>query len=426
MTAIWYGIYRIITSILIRLLQLVDWVAPNWRARKLRLPRERLWPEPVNHQVDVWFHAVSLGEAQVLWAILKQIPESQRRNWLVTASTEAGIGLLQKQLPADNVRYMPVDNQGLYKKLLKGQKPNLVLTETELWPNLFKYLGPSAKILVINARLSEVSLRSFMPWRRLLMQMAQRINTVYARNTQDAARFKALGTPADRVKAVGNIKYDIKVPQLSHETLRQWLSAGSSPLLFASISTDEAALLAPQLAILKACHPQERILWVPRHLGPDDIAEHQKQLAAFNPVLFSQYQCEHPAPEVMILDIFGQLSACYASARLAVVGGSFNQRGGQNFLEPMQVGTAVMVGPNTRNFQSETEDAIQAGALVQLENEEALAPAVLTWLEHPEKMQKTVVCATQFLDQHRGAIAQTIQGLVDWDIVHLETLKEHP
>lgn len=420
----WLWLYRCLTACLIAFLQLLDRIVPSQRRRLLAVPDERLDPKPVDFQIKAWFHAVSLGEAQVLWAVLKQIPADQRQHFLLTTSTEAGMGLLAKHFAATQVRYLPLDTPRLYRKLLRKQKPPLVLTETELWPNLFAYLGKHTPIIVINARLSATSLRAFKPWQRILTSMAQRLTRVLARSAADADNFQQLGTPAANISTLGNIKYDIRVPELQNANLRAWFESGPKPLLFASISTDEAPLLAPQIAQIARDFPQQRILWVPRHLNESDLAQHQQSLQTLKPQRFSQWSPDQTAPQVLILDVFGQLGACYAKASIALVGGSFNQRGGQNFLEPMQAGTPVMVGPHTANFQSETIDALAADALLQLQAADQVANFITQWLQHPEQAAKTASNATQFLEQHRGAIAQTIHALIDLSI--LENLEEHP
>src|SRR3546814_6208180 len=53
---------------------------------------------------------------------------------------------------------------------------------------------------------------------------------------------------------------------------------------------------------------------------------------------------------VFVVDTLGELMDFYACAQVAFVGGSLQDIGGHNMLEPAAVGTAVVTGPHLHNF----------------------------------------------------------------------------
>ncbi len=57
---------------------------------------------------------------------------------------------------------------------------------------------------------------------------------------------------------------------------------------------------------------------------------------------------------VVLGDSMGEMLAYYAAADLAFVGGSLLPLGGQNLIEPLAVGTPVLIGPHTFNFSEAT------------------------------------------------------------------------
>jgi len=65
----------------------------------------------------------------------------------------------------------------------------------------------------------------------------------------------------------------------------------------------------------------------------------------------SQRTGEKIAGSVLLLDTIGELSALYALADVAFVGGSLVPRGGHNILEPARYGAAIVVGEHTENFR---------------------------------------------------------------------------
>ena len=54
---------------------------------------------------------------------------------------------------------------------------------------------------------------------------------------------------------------------------------------------------------------------------------------------------------VLLVDKVGELGAWWGTAKIAFVGGSLGDRGGQNMIEPAAYGAAVSFGTNTRNFR---------------------------------------------------------------------------
>ena len=69
----------------------------------------------------------------------------------------------------------------------------------------------------------------------------------------------------------------------------------------------------------------------------------------------SQRTGEGIAGSVLLLDTIGELSALYALADVAFVGGSLVPRGGHNILEPARYGAAIVVGEHTENFRDIVE-----------------------------------------------------------------------
>ena len=64
----------------------------------------------------------------------------------------------------------------------------------------------------------------------------------------------------------------------------------------------------------------------------------------------------------MILHTYGELSQVYSVADLVVIGGGFSDLGGQNLLQPLAHGKAVLHGPHMQNFRAVADAAVAAGA----------------------------------------------------------------
>ena len=91
----------------------------------------------------------------------------------------------------------------------------------------------------------------------------------------------------------------------------------------------------------------------------------------------------NPAARILLVDAVGELGAWWGTARIAFVGGSLGNRGGQNMIEPAAYGAAVCFGPNTRNFRDIVAAMLAREAAVVVADGDELARFVRRCLEEP-------------------------------------------
>ena len=292
-----------------------------------------------------------------------------------------------------------------------------MVVETEIWPNLFDFVARAgSKSVIVNARLSSKSLR--LKNNPLFRWTLSRTALIAARSELDRERYLQFGLPPDKVMVTGNIKYDFK-PRHPHDPmLVAWLDQDAPLLIFASISADEAPMLAPQISRLLEAPEKPRILWAPRHLR--SLENHMQALAEHQPVLRSRLNTRLES-RLVVLDTFGELAASYHFGRVSLIGGSFNDRGGQNFLESLQAGAPAMMGPATENFKREVAEALEAKCIVQLEKPEDVAGAMLGLLRDYQALAQMSEHARTHLAGHTGAIARTTRVLVDSEMVDFKS-----
>src|SRR4029078_13001731 len=109
----------------------------------------------------------------------------------------------------------------------------VVLVETEIWPLfLERAAARSIPVALVNGRISS---RSFARSRRIrgfLSRSLARIALFAMQSREDADRIEELGAPAERVRDLGNLKYDLPEPAAfpDAERLRR-AAAGRPPLV---------------------------------------------------------------------------------------------------------------------------------------------------------------------------------------------------
>lgn len=409
---LWFWFYQAVTWVALLsvtvVLPALLWLRPKfgkWFWLRFR-------PRPLDFQPRIWFHAVSLGEIKIARALLAELGLEGGRNILLTTATQSGYRFLNERMGQRRVRYLPWDAAFCYRRMFGSYRvPDLVVVETEIWPCLFHFVSShGSKLVIVNGRVGQKTIR----WRQnsLLRGALSKVSRIAARGELDAGRFKAFGVEPERLVLTGNMKFDFKPKSLMPGAFADWLNEAAMLVIFASISTDELPLLVPEVSRLMGDLPQLSVLWVPRHLT--DLEKHLRALERLVPERRSLLSEGRPA--FLVLDTFGELSACYGAAKLSLVGGSFNQRGGQNFLESLQAGTPAVVGPSTENFKREVAEALKAGCIVRVKRAEGLTGILGGLLRDETALKLMSRNAQKYLAGHLGAIARTGEVLIDLDI----------
>jgi len=390
-----------------------------WRGLRLRPYLDRwserfaLYREP-GPAGCLWLHAVSVGEvnaaAPLLAALRLRHPGSV---FLVTTTTPTG-SARARTLWADQVEhaYLPYDMPGAVRHFLDHFRPRLaVVMETEIWPNLYAELGRrDIPLAIVNARLSEQSLRSYRPIRPLLSGALARVRCVAAQSKGDSERYRRLGARPETLSVTGNLKYDIELPDgLAEQALRWRQTWGARPVWIAASThpEEEAIMLAAHQALQKQ-FPQALLLWAPRHPERFEVVANEAGRAGFSVARRSSDGLPSATTAVFVIDTLGELLAFYAAADVAFVGGSLQPIGGHNLLEPAALGIPALVGPHTGNFREITELLLQAGAVLRVSDAASLVAAVTAWWLDPALASRCGAAGRNRIAVERGALARTL------------------
>ncbi|HRZ05179.1 MAG TPA: lipid IV(A) 3-deoxy-D-manno-octulosonic acid transferase [Candidatus Competibacteraceae bacterium] len=391
-----------------------------WRGRRdpehRQRWRERLgWIASLPEPGCLWIHAVSVGEVRaalpLIRALLDRHPEQPL---LVTTTTLTGSRQVQEAL-GDRILhvYAPYDLPGPVARFLRKARPRIaIIMETELWPNLLRQCAVARiPVLIANARLSERSARGYARIRGLTRSILEDVTLIAAQAEADAERFRALGAP--RVEVVGNLKYDLKLPDELLEqgrTLRcERLSENRPVWIAASTHAGEDEQILEAFAQLRTHWPDLLLLLVPRHPERFDGVAALCQQRGFNVVRRSDRQPCGPETAVFLGDSMGELLLFYAAADLAFVGGSLVPTGGHNVLEPALLGLPVLFGPHMFNFTEAGERLLDAKAAVQVTNAAELATAVDRWLADPERRRNAGQRGQAVVERQRGALTTLLR-----------------
>ena len=390
-----------------------------WKSRGLpdyrRRIKERFAFHVVPNSVDVWIHAVSLGEVVAATPLINACLAKQWRV-LVTTMTPTGSQQVMKQF-ANRVahQYLPYDLPWALKRFYTSYQPRLgIIMETELWPNLINQASCiKLPLLLINARISDSAFQQYEKISFFLKPVLNQLTANLAQSEADAKKFIALGADESLVTIAGNIKFDMP---LAAETKTffffkdQW-GSGRPVVIAASTHDNEERQLLIQLNRLKKGIPGVILLVAPRHPERFQDVYRLSSEQGWHTGLRSQPESITTETDVVVLDSLGELSDFYQISDYAFVGGSLVPIGGHNVLEPILVSVPVFCGPFVMNFKQICRDLLVADAIILAEDVEKLIDAMVVMHQNPKQRQQQIVNATAVLEANRGALERCMAAV---------------
>lgn len=391
-----------------------------WRSRKTPEYRkgllERLGFCPHMFNRCIWVHAVSVGESIAAIPLIKELKSKYPDiPLLVTNMTPTGAARIRAAMGnLVEQAYIPYDLPDAVERFLDRVNPLIaIIMETELWPNLlYACKKREVAVMLANARLSEKSAKKYHRVTSLTREMLTALTIIAAQSTADAERFINLGANKDKVKVVGNIKFDMEIPpnlSAKSATLRSQL--GDDRLIWIAASThegeDEIVLAAHRLVIEKI--KNALLILVPRHPQRFDDVFKMCEQQAFNTVRRSKNESCHSVTQIYLGDTMGELMLMYSVSDVAFVGGSLVPIGGHNMLEPAVLGKAIITGPNLFNFAEISDMLFKSEAMIEIQNANQLAEKVSEFFINKDYRDKFGNNAKKVVEANRGSLEKQMQ-----------------
>lgn len=373
-------------------------------------------PQPQN---VIWFHTVSVGEAEAAFPLINTIAEQYpEQNILVTTTTPTGSERVKTFLGHRvNHVYLPYDTPGAMRRFYRCFKPKIgIILETEIWPNmLFQAQRNNIPTLMVNARLSERSAAGYAKLGAFSHNVFNAITHVCAQTATAAERFKQLGLAENKLSVPGNIKFDMELPASMHEQAeairRDWFQQRPSWIAASTHEGEDEQVLAA-FATIKEAIPDALLVLVPRHPERFNSVAKICQAYSFSVTRRSENKLGRITTDIFLLDSVGELKLYYATVDVAYVGGSLVPTGGHNMLEPASLAIPVIFGPHVFNFVEISEHLLKNKAALQIENKEVLAEQLIKLLRHPDLRSDMGLAGQAFVDKNRGAV-QAVASKID-------------
>jgi 3-deoxy-D-manno-octulosonic-acid transferase len=361
----------------------------------------------------IWLHGASVGE---MLAVIPLIERIRAKDFavLVTSGTITSAALAEQRLPAGVVhQFVPLDAPRFVGRFLDHWRPDLALfVESDFWPNLIVACADrGVPMILVNGRVSE---RSFSRWRLqpgVIAALLQRFDLCLAQSNADAQRFGQLGAP--RVTSIGNLKLDVPPPPVDLPTLGKFKTIIDARVVIAAASThegEEAAILDTHRRLRSKC-PSLLTIIAPRHPERGAGIAAAAKAAGFSVALRSRDELPKPDVDIFVADTLGELGLIYRLAPSVFMGGSLASHGGQNPIEPIRLGAAVVHGPHVWNF-AEIYSALDAAHGAEcVPDAEALTACLAGWLANPAARKTLAEAGSVTVGKLGGALERTLAAL---------------
>ena len=377
--------------------------------------------KPAEGPRPVWIHAASMGEVKAVSKLAPELSEALKAPLLFTSSTASGRAEAAK---LGEARLAPLDFYPCAASFIGRHKPlMLVVAETEIWPaTLYAAARAGVPVFMVNARISEKTFslyRALWPLTRLAFSG---VKQVLAQTAADAGRFRLLAGLEGRVTETGNLKHDLLgVSAAGQDKVREFLEASDwhGCPVFTAGSThpeEEPVIIEAWLEARKKISNLKLVL-VPRH--PERLSESEAALEKASATYMRwSSPVVHYGTDCLLVDAMGLLQAFYAVSDICFVGGTLDDTGGHNLLEPALFSRPALFGPNYRNAQHAGDALIKGKGGFLAETAFQLTEILDLLLSDPAAMAAARANSSKILASLRGATGKTIASITSLSPLH--------
>lgn len=363
----------------------------------------------------IWFHSSSLGEFEQAKPIIEKLKKEKDVNILITFFSPSGYENSKKYPLADLISYIPFDTAGNAEKFIAITNPSLaVIMRYDLWPNMIHSLRKkNIPIYLVDATLLSSSPRKSTIVKSFHKNLFSQLSRILTVSEDDANEFKSFGFDADKVKAVGDTRFD-RVYQRSLDAKEKKLikeNVTKNRKIFVAGSTweqDEEVIL-PAFLKLNKVDKNVILIIAPHEPTILHLEKIENEFAGKIRTIRFSHLNNYSGENVIIVDSIGILLTLYTYAHVAYVGGSFKQNI-HNVLEAAVYGTPVMFGPKIDNSQ-EAIKLLELGAGIMVNSKREAYRYLRTLFNNEELRIRLGKISYDYVRTNTGATDKILQEI---------------
>lgn len=420
MKKFWQIFYKIISYPLFHLFFLISPLF-NAKIRTSVKDRRKLFEDLIinlagidRRKKMIWFHSASMGEFEQAKPIIEELKSQKNVNIIVTFFSPSGYRNSLKYPNADIISYLPFDIIEPTERFLNIVQPDLaVFMRYDIWPNMVWQLEEkNIPHFIVDATMRDNNKRKLPIVKSFHKAMYSGVTKILAVSKVDVNNFKEFDIPDDKLKIVGDTRFD-RVYQKSLQAKERKLFKdgffdGKKVFVLGSSWDSDEDVMIP--ALLKLLKNDENVVCI--------IVPHEPTVAhleRMENILHGQYKSirfsflnNYKNERIIIVDSIGILLTLYYYSDVAYVGGSFKQI--HNVLEPAVYGVPVLFGPKIENSQEALELVKRGGGIIVHNKKEAYKTLRKIFSDDNLRSAKGKICG-DYVKENIGATEMILKEI---------------
>ena len=378
-----YNLLRILLYFIISILAIFN-------KKLLKFFKSRLFQKIGNdnflndNEEAIFIHFSSVGEFNLTQELIEKILKDSNRKLILSVMTDTGFSIVNKKYSAnENVKiiYFPLDDFFTVHKIYQKYKiKKTIIIETEIWPNLYYFASSNGELLIVNGRLTEKKLKSYLKFGWLIRKTLNRATKIMVQSTSDKERYEKIGIDKDKIKVYKNLKYSIKYNRITEEEIKKYndtvIDKNKKVIVCGSTRPNEEKIWLEVFKQINVDNEYQLVL-VPRHL--ERIGEIENiildNFSKDEYLLITQIEKDNKNKDykkIILVDKMGILTDLYQMADFVFVGGTLVDIGGHSILEPLYYGKKPIIGKYFQNIEEIVKDAKELDFIEIVQNKDEI------------------------------------------------------
>nr|WP_314114536.1 glycosyltransferase N-terminal domain-containing protein [uncultured Leptotrichia sp.] len=332
----------------------------------------------------ILIHFSSVGEFNLTQQLIEKILKDSKQKLILSVMTDMGFSTVNKKYSENrNVKiiYFPLDDFFAVHKIYQKYKiTKTIIIETEIWPNLYYFASANGELLIVNGRLTEKKLKSYLKFGWLIRRTLNSAVKIMVQSASDKERYEKLGIDRDKIKVYKNLKYSIKYNRITEEEIKKYNEAvidkNKKVIVCGSTRPNEEKIWLEVFKQINVDNEYQLVL-VPRHLERTDEIENiiLENFSKDEYLLITQIEKDNKNEDykkIILVDKMGVLTDFYQMADFVFVGGTLADIGGHSILEPLYYGKKPIIGKYFQNIEEIVKDAKELGFIEIVQNKDEI------------------------------------------------------
>ena len=324
----------------------------------------------------LWIHVASVGELMSVLPLIHELEKIKSiKSILLTTSTLSSSRIFKNLKFKKTIhQFFPIDLNFFTSKFIRYWKPKIaIFIDSEIWPSMFKNLKiNSIPILLMNARITNKSFKRWFFFKNFSKKVFANIDFAFPQNNETFKYLKKF--EVKKIKKIGNLKFSESKKNERKNFSKNFLKSVKNRLIFcaASTHTNEEIFIAKTHISLKKRYKNLLTIIIPRHVDRKNQIYNEMSSLGLKSIIKTSNQKINNDTDILIVDTYGETKKFFKISRVAFIGGSLVNHGGQNPIEPARFNLNIIHGPDTKNFKdvykffNKNKVAFKVNNLVQL------------------------------------------------------------